>query len=63
MEFEKLNEILPPFHGEVPVGSCVAVGHSISLYAGKKEDEEKSGTKAHLGTNVLFVILLGTPIA
>ena len=63
MEFDKLDEILPRFSGEVSVGSCVAVGHSISSYAGKKDDEEKLGAKAHLGTNVLFVILLGTPIA
>jgi hypothetical protein len=61
VEFGKLDSIFPRFSSEVPVGSCVAVGHSVSTYIGKKDDEEKFGTKTHLTTNVLFVILLGTP--
>jgi hypothetical protein len=61
IEFEKLDDIFLRFEGEVPVGSCVAVGHSVTSYVGKKDDEERLGTKIHLGTNVLFVIVFGTP--
>jgi hypothetical protein len=39
----------------------MAVGHSISTYVGKKADEEKLGTNINLATNVLFVIVFGSP--
>ena len=61
MEFEKLDKTFPSFNGEIPIGSCVAVGHSVSTYIGKKEDEERLGTSVHLATNVLFVIIFGIP--
>lgn len=61
IEFENLDGIFPRFSGEVPNGSCVAVGHSVSTYFGKKEDEERSGAKVNLVTNVLFVVVFGTP--
>lgn len=61
IEFENLDSIFPRFTGEVPNGSCVAVGHSLSTYIGKKEDEERTGTRVNLVTNVLFVIVFGTP--
>lgn len=61
VDFDKLDGCFSRFDGEVPVGSCVAVGHSLSSYIGKKDDEEKLGTNVHLGTNVLFVVVLGTP--
>lgn len=53
--FECLEDTFPRFEGEVPVGSCVAVGHSVSSYLGRKADN------IHLATNVLFVIVFGTP--
>ena len=61
IKFEDLDGVFSRFEGEIPYGSCVAVGHSISSYVGKKDDEEKIGTKIHLATNVLFVIVFGTP--
>lgn len=59
--FDNLGSIFPSFEGEIPKGSCVAVGHSISSYVGKKDDEAKLGTSVHLATNLLFVIVFGTP--
>jgi hypothetical protein len=56
-----LHDIFPRFEGEIPTGSCVAVGHSVSSYIGKKDDEEKFGTGIHLATNLLFVVVFGTP--
>lgn len=62
MDFENLDNTFPRFNGEIPVGSCIAIGHSISTYVGKKDDEERLGTNVHLATNVLFVIVFGTPL-
>lgn len=59
VDFVNLDRVFPCFEGEVPIGSCVAVGHSVSSYIGKKDDEEKLGTKVHLATNVLFIIIFG----
>ena len=61
VNFDALDGNFPRFKGEVPIGSCVAVGHSISTYVGKKADEEKLGTNINLATNVLFVIVFGSP--
>jgi len=63
INFENLQDSFPKFQGEVPVGSCVAVGHSVSSYIGKKDDEERLGARMHLATNVLFVVVFGTPPA
>jgi len=57
INFEDLPKSLPAFEGEVPVGSCVAVGHSISSYPGKKTGEDDIS----FATNVLFVIVFGVP--
>ena len=62
-DFDNLPESFPRFDEEIPIGSCVVIGHSISTYPGKKDDAERLGTDIHLATNVLFVILLGTPLA
>ena len=62
LDFDNLEAIFPRFEGEIPIGSCIAVGHSISSYIGKQEDEERLGTKIHLATNMLFVIVFGTPL-
>jgi len=62
IDFDNLSETFPTFEedSEVPVGSCVAVGHSVSTYLGKKDDQ--SGEKDfNLATNVLFVIVFGVP--
>jgi hypothetical protein len=54
------NIPFPRLMGEVPIRSCVAVGHSISTYV-KADGQEKHGTNDHLSTNVLFVIVFGSP--
>jgi hypothetical protein len=60
VDFDNLRDTFPTFKGEVPVGSCVAVGHSVSSYVGKKgRTEEENNT--NLATNVLFVIVFGVP--
>jgi hypothetical protein len=61
IDFEHFDDIFPRFEGEIPTGSCVVVGHSVSSYIGKKDDEEKFGTNIHLATNLLFVVVFGTP--
>jgi hypothetical protein len=61
VNFDNLDIIFPRFDGEIPIGSCVAVGHSISSYIGKK-DLDDGDTKIHLATNVLFVIIFGIPL-
>jgi hypothetical protein len=56
----QLDNILPTFQGEVPIGSCVAVGHRLSSYV-KSDNKASKSTSVNLGTNLLFVIVLGTP--
>jgi hypothetical protein len=58
-DLDKLEDILPRFDGEVPAGSCIAVGHSMSSYTSKKDDGNI--TNVNLGTSILFVIVVGTP--
>ena len=58
VDFANLERNFPTFEGEVPLGLCVAIGHSLSTYKGKAGDD---GTKTNLATNVLFVIVFGTP--
>ncbi|KAJ7171044.1 hypothetical protein C8R46DRAFT_1216644 [Mycena filopes] len=53
-DLTKLNEVLPPFVGEVPFGSFIVVGYTCSVY-----NAALSGSNAkvpHLGCNVLWVI-------
>jgi hypothetical protein len=64
VNFEALEGTFPHFDGEVPVGSCVAVGHSISAYVRNKDQGGvKRETDANLGSNILFVMVFGTPDA
>ena len=57
-DLERLQHVLPVFEGEIPVSSCVAVGHSLMSYI-KKDDK----SIVNLGTSLLFVIIFGTPYA
>ncbi|KAF8800474.1 hypothetical protein BYT27DRAFT_7117462, partial [Phlegmacium glaucopus] len=57
INFDDLGNVLPTFPREIPTGSCVIVGHSVSSY--KKESDDI--TNVHLATSILFVIVLGTP--
>ncbi|KAJ7111512.1 hypothetical protein C8R44DRAFT_632986 [Mycena epipterygia] len=55
----KLAEVLPPFVGEVPFGSFVVVGYTCSVYnAAISGSSERA---AHLGCNILWVIVCGIP--
>jgi hypothetical protein len=60
VDFEELSSTFPKFEKEVPIGSCVAVGHSVSSYPGKKGDPGNENN-TNLATNILFVILFGVP--
>ena len=60
IDFDNLPKIFPNFEREVPIGSCVAVGHSVSTYPGKKGVQTGENV-TNLSTNVLFVIVFGVP--
>lgn len=60
VDFGNLSDTFPRFEEEIPSGSCIAVGHSITSYRGKKSDKTQD-MEMHLGTNILFVILFGVP--
>jgi hypothetical protein len=57
VDFDKLDKTFPRFEGEIPVGSCVGVGHSLTSYPGKKIGD--GDTTMRLGTNLLFAIVFG----
>jgi hypothetical protein len=59
-DFDNLGDSFPRFDEKIPVGSCIATGHSISAYIGKG-DGDKSSLNVRLATNQLFIIVLGTP--
>ncbi|KAJ2913340.1 hypothetical protein MD484_g7077, partial [Candolleomyces efflorescens] len=58
VDLPKLAEFLPPFDGEIPYGSLVVVGHSLSCYI---TSSGKYSAKWTLGCNILWAIVLGTP--
>jgi len=60
VDFDDLSKTFPTFEKEVPIGSCVAVGHSMSTYPGKKGDPSNENN-TNLATNILFVIIFGVP--
>lgn len=60
VDFENLARAFPSFEGEIPLGSCIAVGHSASSYLGKKDDRAQDESTVNLATNILFVIIFGT---
>lgn len=49
-----MNEILPPFDGEIPQGSFVVVGYTSSIYKGK-------AGRFNMSCNIQWAILIGTP--
>ncbi|KAJ7616336.1 hypothetical protein DFH06DRAFT_1145606 [Mycena polygramma] len=58
-DLERLDRVLPPFHGEIPFGSFVVVGYTV---AGYKAALSAGGERVpHLGCNVLWAIVCGTP--
>ncbi|KAK7012657.1 hypothetical protein R3P38DRAFT_3209267 [Favolaschia claudopus] len=55
-----LDASLPKWTGgEIPIASFVVVGYSVASYMGKAQGVE--GRTMHVGSNILWVILCGTP--
>ncbi|KAJ7767247.1 hypothetical protein B0H16DRAFT_1521466 [Mycena metata] len=57
----RLGDVLPLFPGEIPVGSYTVVGYTLSSYMAAL-----SGTSdrvPHVGCNILWAIVCGTPAA
>ncbi|KAJ7615629.1 hypothetical protein DFH06DRAFT_1343597 [Mycena polygramma] len=58
-DLDRLVEVLPLFHGEVPVGSFTVVGYTCSYY--KRAINGSTGQVPHVGLNILWLIVCGTP--
>jgi hypothetical protein len=61
VNFENISGLLPRFEGDISSGSCLAVGHSLTSYVGKKSDKTEDNAQVQLGTNILFAIIFGVP--
>jgi hypothetical protein len=59
-DLDKIADVLPSFTGEIPFGSFVVVGYTASVY--KATLGGGSERVPHLGCNILWVIVCGTPI-
>ncbi|KAJ7746065.1 hypothetical protein B0H16DRAFT_1462645 [Mycena metata] len=58
-DLPRLSSVLPPFTGEIPFSSFVVVGYTVSAYNGAL-----GGTTErvmHLGCNIVWAIVCGTP--
>ncbi|KAJ7153850.1 hypothetical protein C8R46DRAFT_897499 [Mycena filopes] len=55
----RLGEVLPLFPGEVPVGSYTVVGYALSSYMATLSGS--SDRVPHVGCNILWAIVCGTP--
>ncbi|KAJ7016597.1 hypothetical protein C8F04DRAFT_1201832 [Mycena alexandri] len=60
-DLPRLDEVLPLFPGEVPVGSYTVVGYTLSSYTATLSGT--SNRVPHVGCNVLWAIVCGTPSA
>ncbi|KAJ7642478.1 hypothetical protein DFH06DRAFT_1137488 [Mycena polygramma] len=56
----RLDEVLPRLSGEIPFGSFVVVGYTLSSYQGVRSGS--SDKVAHLGCNIVWAIVCGTPV-
>ena len=54
-EISHLHEVLPPWEKEIPMDSCVVVGHTVGGYYDGDGD-------ARVNFNILMVILISTPV-
>ena len=59
VNFENINDLFPRFEGDIPSGLCIAVGHSLMSYGGKKSDNTEGDAQVHLRTNIFFPIIFG----
>lgn len=55
-----LKDILPPFEGEVPPGSCVLVAYTTNTYMSTKVDDRLK-SQFSLSYNLHWVVVLGCP--
>jgi hypothetical protein len=66
MEIDFSNDIatlaskLPMYDTEIPVGSFVVVGYSVSTYMGNAGGLQKGEKTMHVGCNILWAVLCGT---
>ncbi|KAJ7915335.1 hypothetical protein B0H13DRAFT_2455861 [Mycena leptocephala] len=59
-DLERLDRVLPTYIGEIPTGSFVVVGYTVSSY---KAVLSSGGDRVpHLGCNIVWAIVCGTPI-
>lgn len=58
-DIDLLDKKLPLFVGEVPFGSFIVVGYTCSTYQANLSGSNER--VAHLGCNILWVIVCGTP--
>jgi hypothetical protein len=61
VNFKNISGLFLRFEGDIPPGLCIAVGHSLMSYVGKKSDRTEDDTQVQLGTNILFAIVFGVP--
>lgn len=55
----RLDKILPPFPGEVPLGSFVVVGYTVSGF--KAGAQSGADRVPQIGFNIVWAIVCGTP--
>jgi hypothetical protein len=58
-DLDKIADVLPLFTGEIPFSSFVVIGYTVSAY--KAALGVGSERVPHLGCNILWVIVCGTP--
>ncbi|KAJ7270155.1 hypothetical protein B0H12DRAFT_1178325 [Mycena haematopus] len=58
-DLDRLSQVLSRFSGEVPSGSFIIVGYTVSSYMATLSGG--STRLPHIGCNILFVIVCGTP--
>jgi hypothetical protein len=60
-QFGNISGLFPQFEGDISSGSCIAVGHSLTSYVGKKSGKTEDDAQVQLRTNIFFAIVFGIP--
>ncbi|KAJ7765355.1 hypothetical protein B0H16DRAFT_1717900 [Mycena metata] len=58
-DLPRISTLLPPYTGEIPFSSFIVVGYTASSYTGSLGGSTER--VAHLGCNVIWVMVCGTP--
>jgi hypothetical protein len=61
VNFQNISGLFPRFEGDIPSGSCIAIGHSLTSYIGKKNDKTGDDAQVQLRTDIFFAIVSGVP--